>query len=306
MLNITVNCIISHIYKSMLSTFISFCSLTDEDYTRYVIAEGKRFQDTYEILALLKKSSESCGDHKAGRMGSFCRFQMAVEYFALGDFSNAKQLFDGVASQYRQEGWVTLLWEVLGYLRDCSRKQGRVRDFVEYSLEMAALPVSSGTDAQPFCFKDCGPAGPPTLTQREIIHKEVFELISREGGLVSVEDNNGIKISRDNPLHLEVDLVSPLRLVLLASVAFHEQIIRPGVSTLITVSLLSQLPLTVEINQLEIHFNQSECNFVIINAQRPLAAMNDGLQVHRVESTPSLTLVTNKWLRLMYEIKSGK
>lgn len=231
---------------------------------------------------------------------------MAVEYFALDDFNNAKQLFDGVANQYRQEGWVTLLWEVLGYLRECSRKQGIVRDFVEYSLEMAALPVSSGTDVQPFSFKECGPAGPPTLSQREIIHKEVFELVSREVGLASVEDNNCIKISRDNPLHLEVDLVSPLRLVILASVAFHEQIIKPGVSTLITVSLLSQLPLTVEINQLEIQFNQSECNFVIINAQRPLlAATNDGLQVHRAESTP-LILITNRWLRLTYEIKSGK
>lgn len=303
MLNITVNCIISHICKWLLYTFISLCSLTDEEYTRYAIAEGKRFQDTYEIVALLKKSCESFGNLKAQRMGSFCGFQMAAEYFALGDFSNAKQHFDGVASQYRQEGWVTLLWEVLGFLRECSRKQGAVRDFVEYSLEMAALPVSSGTDTQPFRFKECGPAGPPTLSLREIIHKEVFGLVSGDAGLVSVEDNNNIKINADNPLHLEIDLVSPLRAVLLASVAFHEQTIKPGISTLITVSLLSQLPMAVEIDQLEVQFNQSECNFVIVNAHRPLlAAMNDG---HRVESTSSLTLVTNKWLRLTYGIKSG-
>ncbi|KAJ0040188.1 hypothetical protein Pint_28761 [Pistacia integerrima] len=279
--------------------------LTDEEYTDYAIAEGKRFQDSFEIIALLKKSCESYGNLKARRMGSFCAFQMATEYFAVGDFSNAKQLFDGVASQYRQEGWFTLLWEVLGYLRECSKKQGAVRDFVEYSLEMAALPVSSGTDAKPFRFKECSPAGPPSFSQREVIHKEVFGLVSREAGSTSVEDDTHIKITGDTPLHLEIDHVSPLRVVLLASVAFHEQIVKPGVSTLITVSLLSQLPHTVEIDQLEVQFNQSECNFVIMNAQKPsLAAMTDGEQGHQVESAP-LVLVTNKWLRLTYGVKSG-
>ncbi|TXG59253.1 hypothetical protein EZV62_013826 [Acer yangbiense] len=277
--------------------------LTDEEYTRFAIAEGKRYQDTFEIIALLKKSCESYGNLKPRRMGSYCGLQMAAEYFAVGDFSNAKQLFDEVASQYRQEGWVTLLWEVVGYLRECSRKSGSVKDFIEYSLEMAALPVLSGTDPQG--FKECGPAGPPSLSQREIIHKEVFQLVSGEAGSASAEDNNDIKINGDNPLHLEIDLVSPLRLVLLASVAFHEQIIKPGVSTSITLSLLSQLPLNVEIDQLEVQFNQSKCNFIIVNAQRPpLAATTEDQEGHRVESAPSLTLATNKWLRLTYDIKS--
>ncbi|KAL5752309.1 hypothetical protein ACOSP7_022493 [Xanthoceras sorbifolium] len=276
--------------------------LTDEEYTRYAIAEGKRYQDTFEIIALLKRSCESYGNLKARRMGSYCGFQMAAEYFAVGDFSNAKQRFDDVASQYRQEGWVTLLWEVLGYLRECSRKSGSVRDFIEYSLEMAALPVLSGTDAQG--YKECGPVGPPSLSQREIIHKEVFWLVSGEAGGGSAEDSNGIKINGDNPLHLEIDLVSPLRLVLLASVAFHEQIIKPGVSTSITLSLLSQLPLNVEIDQLEVQFNQSKCNFIIRNAQRPPLAATEEQEGHRVESAPSLTLATNKWLRLTYDIES--
>lgn len=239
-------------------------------------------------------------------MGLFCGFQMAVEYFAVGDVNNAKKLFDGVAIEYRQEGWVTLLWEVLGYLRECSRKQGFMRDFIEYSLEMAALPVSSNTASQPFPIKDCGPAGPPDLSQRETIHKEVFSLVNEEAGSASVGDSKAFTITKDDLLHLEIDLVSPLRLVLLASVAFHEQAIKPQVSTLITVSLLSQLPLAVEIDQLEIQFNQSKCNIIIKNAKRhPLAAVTDDQQGQRVESAPSLTLVTNKWLRLSYEIKSG-
>lgn len=283
---------------------VTICSLTDEEYIRYAIAEGKRYQDTYEIIALLKKSSESYSNLKARRMGSYCQVQMAVEYFAVSDFGNAKQLFDDVATQYRQEGWVAMLWQVLGYLRECSRKSGSVREFIEYSMEMAALPVLSDIDAQG--FKECGPAGPPSMSHREMIQKEVFQLVCGEVDSGSVQDNKDIIINRDNPLHLEIDLISPLRLVLLASVAFHEQKIKPGVSSSITLSLLSQLPLSVEINQLEVQFNQPKCNFIIRNAQRPLSAsMPDDQGGQRVESAPSLTLATNKWLRLTHNIESG-
>ncbi|CAN0898699.1 Trafficking protein particle complex subunit 11 [Linum grandiflorum] len=271
--------------------------LTDEEYTLYAIAEGKRFQDSFEIIALLKRSHESFSSIKATRMGSLCAFQMAKEYYIVGDFTNAKPLLDGVASLYRSEGWVTLLWEVLGYLRECSRKAGMVKEFVEYSLEMAALPVSSDTSEQSFGSKDCGPAGPTSLAQRENIHKEVFSLVSGEGGSVISDLHPAL----NGPLHLEIDLVSPLRVVLLASVAFHEQIIKPGVPALITVSLLSQLPMNVEIDQLEFQFNQSECNFVIINSKRPAS---DGQRGRRVESAPSLSLITNKWLRLTYAVQS--
>lgn len=270
--------------------------LTDEEYTRHALAEGKRFRDSFEIIALLKKSFGSYSNLKVQRMASFCGFQMAMEYFALGEFGNAKQLFDSVASLYRQEGWVTLLWEVLGYLRECSRKHGSVKDFIEYSLEMAALPVSSGASTQSSRFKECGPAGPPSLAQREIIHKEVFGLVSGES-----DEEDSLKVNEDHSVHLEIDLVSPLRVVLLASVAFHEQIVKPGAPTLISLSLLSQLPHTVEIDKLEIQFNQAECNFTVVNAQRsPVAAGR------RVETAPVLALNTNKWLRLTYDIKSDQ
>lgn len=234
-------------------------------------------------------------------MSSFCGFQMGKEYFAEGDIGNAKQIFDTIASLYRKEGWVTLLWDVLGFLRECSRKSGSVKDFVEYSLEMAALPISSDAGVQ----RDTGPAGPANLIQREIVHKQVFDLVSEGSGSVTNEHPSNLKINGDESLQLEVDLVSPLRLVMLASVAFHEQTIKPGASTLITVSLLSRLPLTVEIDQLEIQFNQSSCNFFIANAQKPQSVEVSRIQQCRVETAPSLSLEPNKWLRLTYDIKSG-
>lgn len=239
-------------------------------------------------------------------MGSTCGLEIAKEYFSVGDFTTAKQFFDNFADLYRQEGWVILLWETLGFSRECSKKMGVVKNFVESSLEMASLPVSSD-NIQSLRFKECGPAGPPSLTQRESIHKEVLELVSGESGIRSVEESNDLNVTEGNPLHLEIDLVSPLRSVLLASVAFHEQTVKPGASMLMTLSLLSQLPLTTEIDQLEVQFNQPEYNFTIINAERPQSTskITSGQHNNRVETAASLSLVTNKWLRLTYDIKSG-
>lgn len=236
-------------------------------------------------------------------MAAFCGFQMAREYFTVDEYSHAKEVFENVASLYRQEGWVTLLWNVLGYLRDCSRKSAVVKDFIEYSLEMAALPVSTNVAGQ----RDCGPAGPASIAQREIIHNEVFSVIRGASESEPTEENSSLIVTADNPLYLEIDLVSPLRAVLLASVAFHEQVVKHGAETVISLSLLSQLPLNVEIDQLEIQFNQSECNFVIVNAQRShLAAISCLQPGRRVETATTLELRTNKWLRLTYNVKPGK
>jgi hypothetical protein len=79
-------------------------------------------------------------------------------------------------------------------------------------------------------------------------------------------------------------------MVLTASVAFHDQSVKPGSPLLVSVSLLSHLPSPVVIEQMEIQFNQSDCNFVIHSTQ---------------EDCTSLTLFTNKWMRLTREVKSS-
>ncbi|KAF6174165.1 hypothetical protein GIB67_033697 [Kingdonia uniflora] len=280
--------------------------LADSEYIRYALVEGKRYQDSFEIIALFKKSFESYRSLQAQRMASYCGNLMAIEYFTIGDFSNAKVIFNRIAGLYRQEGWVTLLWEVLGYLRECSRRLGSVKDFIEYSLQMAALPIlSSVTSLFSELKGEYGPAGPPSLPQREIIHEEIFRLVKGEHILSSDEGIHRFEVTEDRPIHLEIDLISPLRLVLLASVVFHDQVVKPGSSTLITLSLLSQLPHPVEIDQLEIQFNQPDCNFVVTGARGSQVNANiDGQQGLRVETAPLLSLVTDKWLRLTYNIKS--
>lgn len=228
---------------------------------------------------------------------------MAREYFTAGNLHNAKQFFDGVTSLYRQESWITLLWETLGYLRECSRRLVVVEDFIQYSLEMAALPVFSSTGVEASGGKRIfGPGGPPTLSQRETIQQEVFSLLKGHAS----EPSSGLKIEDDQRRSLNVDLVNPLRMAFLTSAAFHSQSIKPGLLALITVSIRSQLPHPVEIDQLEVQFNQPSCNFKVINDEeffaKEVKAENHDT---RLESVPSLMLTANKWLRMTFEISSG-
>ncbi|XP_023763383.1 uncharacterized protein LOC111911869 isoform X1 [Lactuca sativa] len=276
--------------------------ITDEDYTLYTLTEFKKSRDSTEIIGLLKKSYEAYTSSKSQRSASFCRLLMAKEYFTSNDHTTAKLHFDKLTTLYRQEGWVALLWEVLGYLRECSRNLNSAQDFIAYSLEMAALPLSPLAGIQ----KDYGPGGSPSLQQVERIHQEVFSIVLEDSDSNSGSSSGGgVKVNGEYPVHLEIDLVSPLRVVLLTSVAFHEQIVKPYAPTLITVSILSQLPCPVEIDQLEVQFNQSECNFIIVNARRrEKSAITNVHPDRRVETVPVLQLFTNKWLRLTYDIKS--
>lgn len=265
----------------------------------YALSEAKRFQDSYEIIALLKKSFEGYDALKSQRLAAYCRSQMAREYFLAGDPNNAKQIFISIADVYRKEGWLVLLWEVLGYLRDCSKKLGLARDFFEYSLEMSAMPIVPGVGMDPFNIKgDYGPAGIPSLQERENIQKEVFAFINGDLKLDSSIDESRLDIVKDHPFHLEIDPVSPLRAALLVAVAFHDQAVKPHSSTCITLSLLSQLPLPVEMDQLEVQFNQSSCNFIISKVYSDDCGQ-------RVVSVEDLTLYTNKWMRLTCDIISG-
>ncbi|PKA60386.1 hypothetical protein AXF42_Ash008446 [Apostasia shenzhenica] len=289
-------------YYGVLTFLTIICSLSDAEYARFVIAEGQRFQDLYEIIALFRRSSESFNSLHALRTAAYGNQRMAREYFSAGDWRNAKQLLEGVADLYRREGWVTLLWEALGYLRECSRNLGSLKDFVHCSIEMAALPIFSDSRLEaPDVKREYGPAGPPTLSQRETIQQEIFSVCK---GHISDQSIELIKAD-DQPLILDIDLVSPLRMAFLTSVTFHNQTIKPGETTYITVSILSQLPHPVEIDQLEIQFNQSNCNFKIVSGEQEFYVVpKPETRDVRIESTPSLIVTNNNWLRMAFEIGS--
>ncbi|XP_020110567.1 trafficking protein particle complex subunit 11 isoform X2 [Ananas comosus] len=288
---------------------VAVLPLSDAEYISYALAEAERYQDAYEIIALFRKAYESFNRRGAPRMACFCSSRMAKEYYAAEDYSNAKQLFESVAGLYRQEGWATVLWESLGYLRECSRKLGSAKEFVGYSLEMAALPIL--TDEGPEATesrRDYCPAGPATISRRVAIQEEVFALVTNaQTPEAEAGGESNLLLTKDLPLCLNIDLTSPLRIVLLASVAFHDQTVKPNSPTLITVSLLSQLALPVEIDLLEVQFNQPTCNFRIVDSQKDISTAAFILDDQDVRlETALLKLLPNKWLRLTYEIKSGQ
>jgi trafficking protein particle complex subunit 11 len=249
--------------------YYCLCSLSDTEYVAYAMADAERFQDSYEIIALYKRAQESFSSHGSQRMACLCTLGMAREYYASDDFTNSKQLFDTIAALYRREGWVLLLWEALGYLRDCAKRLGLKKDYIAYSLEMTTLPAFS-TDSEKTI--NYGPAGPTTLARREEIQIEVLKF--------SVETEG-----QPEPVSLDVDPVSPLRSALLVAVAFHVQTVKPGFASSVTISLLSQLPLPFKVDLLEVEFNQPACNFTI---------------------SELLEMSANKWLRLTREIRSGR
>ncbi|KAL8143322.1 hypothetical protein V2J09_016354 [Rumex salicifolius] len=278
--------------------------LTDEEFTHYAIVEGQRFQDSLEIIALLKKSFDIYSNLKAVRMASYCALNIAKEYFSAGDTKKSKEFFDSAISFYRHEGWVTLLWEALGYLRECSRRDGSVKKFVEYSLEMAALPILSGESIHSFDYREAGPAGPPSYEQRRLILKEILSVASAEPNSSANKKESDLQVTKEAPLHLEIDVVSPLRVALLAAAAFHEQKVKPGTSMPFTLSMMSQLPLPLGIDAIEIQFNQSNCNFTVLNADKSPSSKDLNVQPGYHSETAVLTLIPNKWLRLTFDIKS--
>ncbi|KAK8950026.1 hypothetical protein KSP40_PGU007256 [Platanthera guangdongensis] len=278
--------------------------LSDAEYTSSLLAEGERLQYSDEIIASFRKSCESFNSLNAPRTAAYCIHRMAREYFGAGDMNNAKQLFDDIAGLYRKEGWITLLWDALGYLRECSRRLGSVKDFIFYSLEMASLPVfSSSVVESPEGKRAYGPTSSPTLSQRETIQQEVFSLLKGHAGEPSMD----LIVEDDQPASLNIDLLSPVRMAFLTCVAFHCQTMKPSSSAPISVSILSLLPHPVEIDQLDIQFNQPSCNFKVVNREGLFEKAADAQnQDTNTVLIPSLILTANKWLRMTFDITSGQ
>ncbi|KAH9302364.1 hypothetical protein KI387_013947, partial [Taxus chinensis] len=283
-------------------------SLTEAEYMRHVIADEKLFQHSHAVIDLLMKAYDQHNLVNASRMAYHVGSEIGREYFSARDYANAKRLFDSVVGLYRQEAWVTLLWESLGYLKECTIKLRLLKEYIEYSLEMAALPISSGPEVDGLTSQDeSGPAGPLSYLQRVNIYEEVIGVLRGETSLaLTLEGDSAFSVTESKPIFLEIDLVSPLRAVLLACVAFHEQVVKPGSSTFFTLSLLTHLPLPIEIDELEFQFNQFPCNFLVVSKKRQAKVYPSTTQSLRIETVSDLKLQPNKWKRLSFNVNAGQ
>lgn len=285
---------------------------TDQEYMYHAVMQERMFPHSATTINLLKRAYEQYKLIQAGRMGYYVAYEMGREYFNAREYVNAKQLFDTVAGMYRQEAWVALLWATLGFLRECARQLGLLQEYIEYSLEMASLPTSPGPDGseqgQEGVFNlEVGPAGPLSHTQREQVFVEVFKLLlGKQSVLPSREGETGLAVIESNPVILNIDVASPLRAVLGVCVAFQETTVKPGMVTSLTLSLLTHLPRALDVEELEVHFNQSSCNFVLSrtkDVQNLDSVAREGLDV---KGGYDLHLEPNKWKRFSIDIIPGQ
>ncbi|KAJ7556794.1 hypothetical protein O6H91_05G099000 [Diphasiastrum complanatum] len=288
-------------------------SPTPAEYLRHAVVMEKNYSHSRAAINLLTKAHEQYKLIQASRTIYQLGSEMAREYFNARDYANAKHLFDTVAGMYRKESWVALLGACLGYLRECARQLGLLKEFVEYTLELAALPVrtdSNETQLSTFTVL-VGPAGPLGQFQRVQVQKEIMDVLQEKQNVLPAREGDvGLALSESHPLLLEVDLLSPLRAVLSVCVAFHEQTIKPGEKTQCTIALLTHMPLPLMITKLEILFNQPECNVVLWNDSNvdrlvdSFQERQDGVLKDKIGY--NLELQPYKWKRFTIDLIAGQ
>ncbi|KAG6552262.1 hypothetical protein Mapa_006112 [Marchantia paleacea] len=295
-------------------------SPTATEFMRHMIYVEKSFTHSHAAIDLLTRAHEQFKKVQAVRMIYQLGSEMGREYYNAREYEKAKRLFDSVAGMYRKEAWVSILGATLGYLRECARQLGQLQEYVEYALELASLPIPStfGPDVQHAVVSgpEVGPAGPLGQSQREHVHKEVIDLLQGTASVLPAREGEiGMSVTVEQPIGLEIDLVSPLRIFLSAYVAFHDQVVKPGVKTSLTLSLLTHLPLNLILLELEVHFSQPECSFILRHGTDALpdllrsgekGASSEGLPV---KLDYDLELEPSKWKRITVDVipnHSGK
>ncbi|MCO5583569.1 hypothetical protein L7F22_037480 [Adiantum nelumboides] len=279
---------------------------TDQEYMLHAVIQEKLFPHSATSISLLKRAYELYKSMQAGRMSYFIACEMGSEYFSARDYVNAKMLFDTVAGMYRQECWITLLWATLGFLRECARQLGHLQEYIECSLEMAALPTSPNRDTigqKTSSFnRQIGPAGPFCHLQREQIASEVLNVLhGKQSVLPSRDGEAGLTVLDSEPVLINIDVASPLRAVLAACVAFHESTVKPGTKASLTLSLLSHLPQSLVFEELKVRFNQPACNLVLVCDTHETD--QDGFEVRKGFD---LHLEPNRWTRFSFDLIPGQ
>jgi hypothetical protein len=236
---------------------------------------------------------------------------MADEYLHANDLSNARRLYDSVAALYRRESWALLLASTLERLRECAQKASLVQDFVEYSLELASLPLngngggnSLGTD---------GWDGGKGAELRKQAQEDAVAILSGKGldlatldlgaesGDESSETPKPLAIDPHSPILLSITETSPLRTVLSCAALFDQRSAQPGQPVKLTIALLSRLPSTLTPFSIEVIFSDPSCNVTLSSAQPPLNLMDEAAHPKTTDSV-NLALNPLEWQRFSVDV----
>ena len=265
---------------------------------RHFILLEKTFNHSVIAIALFKKAHELYQLMEAERTAYLLLSDMGREYFAAKDYVTAMRILNSVLGMYRQEGWIALLGSALTYLRECARRLGLAKEFAGYGFELLALPLSvpifhgyvSGSEVDPFGQRE-----------RTQIYQELVEFLHGARNVSSQEGELDMTVSSALPVHLEIDLLSPLRTVLSVCVAFHSPSVRLGKVTRLTLSILTHLPLPLVFDEVEILFNQSSCNFSTLKNN----IVKDDQEDLGSASRLGFELLPRKWKRFSIDVIAG-
>ena len=113
-----------------------------------------------KVLEYLHASYDCFKKERAQKMFLHIAFQMGVEHFSEGKFSQAKRFFDRISNQYRKEGWFQLLTCCLMYAYKCARRLAFSREVLLYSFELMCVYAKTNS------------------TQKRNVLQDVFSILS--------------------------------------------------------------------------------------------------------------------------------
>lgn len=241
---------------------------------------------------------------------------MADEYLHASDLSNARRLYDSVAALYRKESWALLLAATLERLRECTRKGGLVQAFVEYSLELASLPLNGG-NGDGNGYESASWDGGKGIELRKHAQGEAMAILAGDGlKLDRIDSGTGdeeleakpaeaLAIDPAAPVLLSIADASPLRTVLSCTALFDQRSAQPGTPTKLTVALLSRLTTVLTPTSIEVVFSDPTCNVTLTSSRPVLNLMDDTSAAPAKESVRSaeeLTLNTLEWRKLSVNV----
>lgn len=261
---------------------------TENEYLRHELLSKQPQTPSLAVIEMQIRAQELFKDIHAVRSSYQLAFEMGREYFYARDYKNAKRLFDNVAGIYRKEAWPTLLAATLGYLRECARHLNLLTVYLQYSLELAALPTPDENQGSfPVMGPEMGPAGPLGELQHAVVCRELIGLLEgKTATLPAMEGTSGMTVTLENPVELTIGLQSPLRVAVTVVAAFEAQKVKLGEEVILQLALLSHLPEPVTLDKIDVHFSDSSLNCTL-------------------ETGVDLTLKRGQWKRLSLPVIAG-
>eukprot|EP00850_Spirogloea_muscicola_P000555 SM000002S05635 [mRNA] locus=s2:1359107:1364338:+ [translate_table: standard] len=240
---------------------------------------------------------------------------MARLYWQARDFASCRRLLDSVASVYRREAWAALLAASLHNLRACCRHLGLITDYVEYTLELAALPLPNN-QFQGLASALFSPEASPDDLSISSIQRGVFNLL--RGGTVPACGDGQAEIRLDSggpPLEVVIQGRGPLRGVLVAAASFMDQSAQPGKAARLTLALLTHLPLPLRLSHLSLVFSSRDCESMLVGVEpQGRSAKNtngifeapgqeqNGMFDNKATGGTEIVVCPREWLLLHYDV----